>query len=1411
MSRLLTALLLNAALITPAIYVSSAFAQAGDFCQSEADCKPCENKDGEKDQSCASVHGKRIDNGDSLGVRHAPARDHERELTTETFIMSDADTVSAPLAHAEQQFETVEKTLRTPAAEQAVNPLFVSGDGQLTAQLKQNLDALVLKLKGKENLKISVIGHTDNQKLSARAKKIYQDNDGLGLARAKNTADYLAQGLNLDLNNVQIASMADRAPIASNDSPQGMAQNRRIEIKVSYDEVSKTKAQVALPLVPAEVAKPALLNSCEAVLATRTRASTQPFRISVDGVPLQELTPDTGTVDPDVQRCTDVALEESDIQVRYDAMDEKPSLNLVAFPNAAVRHQKVTFTSYSNYRHWIARGEVRLFSAEVSTQSTPLAVLPIAANGQADWQVVSELDSLQYVLRVYDQDGNFDETIAQPLQIAEKSTPLADKQADVRENLIGYGENRLKLHNIPVRNGGAVTANGINLKAGQTVRFLGEEVPVDKNGKFAVRQILPAGNHVVKVAVLEENGTEAMTFNRNLYIPDQDWFYIALADITGGRNSTSGPAQLVTGDTQHFDNEAYVDGRLAFYLKGKVKGDWLLTASADTKEQPIKHLFSNFDDKDPRYLLRRLDPDRYYPVYGDDSTTVEDAPTRGKFYVKLARGESHVMWGNFQTQLSGSDLVQYSRGMYGANLKVRSDTATSFGQKKSQIDAFVGDPGTLGAREQFRGTGGSLYYVQHQDTTRGSEKVWVEVRDKDSGIVLKTTQLSATQDYDFDAIQGRLLLTSPLPSTADDSQLVRAGSLSGNPVFLVVSYEYTPSIRDIDNMTVGGHVSQWLGDKVQIGATGYRQGDQATRQHIYGIDATYRISAGVYLKAETARSSGAGTATQSSTTGGFEFNSINAQGGNANAHRVEFAADLSELSSTKGKVNVYWQDREKGFSSPGQITNEDSKQVGFATDVEITEATSVQVKTDVKNADTQDTKAIQASVKQKFTQNWAGSVGVRLDNMDTYVANASKTLSQDGDRTDLGVQIDYQPDSEAQNPDWNVYGFVQNTVSNSGNRLDNDRIGAGGKWRVNEKFSLLGEASSGNQGFGGKLGGDWQVTDRSQLYLNYALDADRTDSLYRGRQGTLVTGAKSRYTDSMTVYGEERLLHGVGQTGLMHAFGLDLAAQDGWNFGTKAETGKLADAVSGDLDRTALSFSIGRAIEKTKYAGNIEWRSDDSSTAGKRTTWLVRNSLSYQTTPDWRALGKLNFSVSDSSLGNTFDADFVEGVLGYAYRPVNNDKLNTLFKYTYFANMPSSSTISTAGVSSDYEQRSHILSVDAIYDIKPWLSIGGKYGYRKSEIRAPKATGDWVDADAHLVVGRADWHFVHDWDALLEVRWLNVPAADDSRAGALVGIYRHLNNNVKVGGGYNFTDFSDDMTDMSYRSHGWYVNLISKF
>jgi hypothetical protein len=46
------------------------------------------------------------------------------------------------------------------------------------------------------------------------------------------------------------------------------------------------------------------------------------------------------------------------------------------------------------------------------------------------------------------------------------------------------------------------------------------------------------------------------------------------------------------------------------------------------------------------------------------------------------------------------------------------------------------------------------------------------------------------------------------------------------------------------------------------------------------------------------------------------------------------------------------------------------------------------------------------------------------------------------------------------------------------------------------------------------------------------------------------------------------------------------------------------------------------------------------------------------------------------------------------------------------------------------------------------------------------------------------------------------------RRGALAAMYRYVGKNMKVGVGYNFTDFSDDLTDLNYNHKGAFVNFI---
>ena len=73
---------------------------------------------------------------------------------------------------------------------------------------------------------------------------------------------------------------------------------------------------------------------------------------------------------------------------------------------------------------------------------------------------------------------------------------------------------------------------------------------------------------------------------------------------------------------------------------------------------------------------------------------------------------------------------------------------------------------------------------------------------------------------------------------------------------------------------------------------------------------------------------------------------------------------------------------------------------------------------------------------------------------------------------------------------------------------------------------------------------------------------------------------------------------------------------------------------------------------------------------------------------------------------------------------------------------------------------------------------------------------------------RNDVRFGENWEGSVEGRALFMPDLNETRSGALVAIYRYLGKHFKVGVGYNFTDFSDDLTDLSYDHHGVFFNLL---
>lgn len=1275
-----------------------------------------------------------------------------------------------------------------------------------------SLHRALTDIADRTNARLRFIGYTKNERLDRRTASVYGDDIGLSAARARRAMDVLMQ--DPELSGAQ-SEHEGRGYVQSDDVVNDgftLGQESFVRVQVVYDE-------------------PLPLDNYEGVDITRETQELHPkspyelntMHITVDGKPVDDL----GRSSSDIQRCTDVALDNANIQVRLDNLESRRRLGVAANPVAVGVSEQgdslgasvVRFRMYSNYLSFIKRAEIRIFDQQQSLQAAPLKIIAVDDAGFAEWHPRTEIlagpsRDLKYLLRAYDPKGNFDETDARPLRLYREASPgdvATSDASSTQELLAAYGENNIARQQITLGSG-TVKVRGSGIPAGHTVWVAGRQIPVDPQGNFAAEEILPNGTHTVEVAVLDDAGNGSL-YLRDLEFKRTDLFYVGMADLTVSKNSTSGPARLQEGVNTVQPYDSSLDGRLAFYLNGKVSQNWHLTASADTREGPVKDLFSNFLDKSPDSLFRRIDPAYYYPSFGDDGVVEEMAPTLGKFYVKASNGQNYGMWGNFKVGYVDNELAHVDRGLYGANAHYGSELTTSFGEQRITVDGFSAEPGTLPSYEEFLGTGGSLYYLHHQDILTGSERVRIEIRDKVSGIVTGVVNLQPNADYDIDYLQGRIMLSQPLSSTANDNLLVRSNGLSGDEAYLVVRYEYTPGLDKLHELAVGGQGHYWINDYVRLGLTANSNGgDNAS--NLGAADIVLRKSANSFFKLQTGRSTGLLSPALQSDDGGFGFHGPDNQsftGAKAGAYRADLSVGLSDFfEGHDGRFTFYKQNLDAGYSAPGQATVKDTQQYGGTFRMPVTSSLSLVAKGDQRIEEQGlETRAVELNVGYKLAERWTVSTGVRNDLRKDHSPVVPLTQEQ-GERTDAVAQVKF--DSSAA---WSAYSFVQRTIAASGGRQDNDRIGAGGSYRLTKRFQIDGEASDGNLGPGGKVGTSFLYSERTRLYLNYSLENERMDNgqLLHGSGGSLVSGARTRLSDTSSVYIEERYQDGTNLSGLTHATGINLTTKDHWNFGSSAEVGKLRDSQTGaKTDRKAAGVRMGYGVDKMQFSSAVEYRRDNAEqpdqTHNETTAWVFRNNFKLQLTPDWRLIGKLDHSVSDSSLGEFYAGGYTEAVVGYAYRPVSNDRLNALVKYTYFYNVPTTDQVGMQNIATEFLQKSHIAALDLTYDLTANWSIGSKYAYRMGEASLDRVQPNFFDDAAQLEVLRVDWRFFKEWESLAEVRTLNLAEGSQRRSGVLTAIYHHLGKDLKVGVGYNFTNFSDDLTDLKYNHKGVFLNIV---
>jgi chemotaxis protein MotB len=108
--------------------------------------------------------------------------------------------------------------------------LFPEGGYQLSPNGKQALNQYVPRLQSLQNAKVVVYGYTDNLPVGpALQRSGIANNIDLSSRRADNVVAYFeSQGINP--NMISAKGFGDTHPVASNDTPDDRAKNRRIEI-----------------------------------------------------------------------------------------------------------------------------------------------------------------------------------------------------------------------------------------------------------------------------------------------------------------------------------------------------------------------------------------------------------------------------------------------------------------------------------------------------------------------------------------------------------------------------------------------------------------------------------------------------------------------------------------------------------------------------------------------------------------------------------------------------------------------------------------------------------------------------------------------------------------------------------------------------------------------------------------------------------------------------------------------------------------------------------------------------------------------------------------------------------------------------------------------------------------------------
>ena len=796
-------------------------------------------------------------------------------------------------------------------------------------------------------------------------------------------------------------------------------------------------------------------------------------------------------------------------------------------------------------------------------------------------------------------------------------------------------------------------------------------------------------------------------------------------------------------------------GRAAFFLKGKVRGNMLLTMAYD----------SDKDKKDR--LFRDIDPDQYYPVYGDASAKGFDAQSSEKFYVRLDKGRSFVMYGDIKTHIDneeGLSLGQYDRTLTGAKAHYESD--------KAKITAYAAQTSSSQHVTETRGLGISGPYPtgvkDFADILLNSETVEVLVRDRNNpGVIISRQALSRYSDYELDAVSHAIYLRSPIAST----------DIDGNPIYLRVTVEAEGVGEDYTILGATGNYQ--LSERVNVGASYAQSDDPTNNEKLAGVNSVVKFNDRLKLVAEVAH---------------YESDKINdslASAINVQSLNSETSGDAARIELTykdnARDAKLFYTQADQGFTPATSPATAGRTETGLNLTNRINDKTSLKAEAIQTKDDTNDTKrqGAMVSIERKLTDILTGELGLRYYEKD---AKAASTNYQEVVNTDAFNQS-MRP--SVTNNDSHYQGTtLRGKLTANLAKINKSKVFVEYEQDVSDAsrnaWSVGGETSLWNKG---RLYARHELA--STLIGDYGLDGNDE------HQSTII-GVDANYMKDGQVFSEYRIKDGISARESEAAIGLrnKWKVQDGVYVNTSFEH---LESIEGENNNTATAATIGMdylASDKYKLTGRVEKR------WGTQTdTLLTSFGYANKINDDITLLAKNIYTLQEDNTQNK-DRTIDRFQLGVAYRDYDSNISDHLAKIEY--------RYDNNGLDADspYKKETYIASLHSNYHPVRRLTLSGHYAGKYNELTMDGITSD---STTQLVSGRAMYDINERWDAGIQAgtMW-----SDNNSSNYLLGAevgYTPMTN-LWISAGYNFMGYhDDDIASGSDNQQGAYLRLRFKF